>query len=87
MIDCRRPVFGYLYILMAVVCLAAVLPGRAAASPVFVMLEYADETIYKDIDSAEIMSSIVLEKMVCFCRRAIQPRRSTADWRYPGSAR
>lgn len=64
MIDCRRPVFGYLYILMAVVCLAAVLPGRAAASPVFVMLEYADETIYKDIDSAEIMSSIVLEKMV-----------------------
>ena len=45
MIDCRRPVFEYLYILMAVVCLAAVLPGRAAASPVFVMLEYADETI------------------------------------------
>lgn len=64
MIDCRRPVFGYICIWMAVVCLAAVLPGRAAAAPVFVMLEYADETIYKDIDSANIMSSIVLEKMV-----------------------
>lgn len=64
MIDCRRPVFGYLCIFIAVVCFAAVLPGRAAASPVFVMLEYADETIYKDIDSAKIMSSIVLEKMV-----------------------
>lgn len=64
MIDCRWPVFGYLCILMVVVCLASVLPGRAAAAPVFVMLEYADDTIYKDIDSAEIMSSIVLEKMV-----------------------
>lgn len=64
MIDCRRLMFGYLCILMAAVCIAVVLPGRAAASPVFVMLEYADETIYKDIDSAEIMSSIVLEKMV-----------------------
>lgn len=64
MIDCRWPVFGYLCILMVVVCLASVLPGRASAAPVFVMLEYADDTIYKDIDSAEIMSSIVLEKMV-----------------------
>lgn len=64
MIDCRRLMFGYLCILMAAVCIAAVLPGRAAASPIFVMLEYADETIYKDIDSDEIMSSIVLEKMV-----------------------
>ena len=45
MIDCRRLMFGYLCILMAAVCIAAVLPGRAAASPIFVMLEYADETI------------------------------------------
>lgn len=64
MIDCRRLMFGYLYILMAAVCIATVLQGRAAASPIFVMLEYDDETIYKDIDSDEIMSSIVLEKMV-----------------------
>lgn len=64
MIERRWLVFLHTCMLLVLVCVYAVLPGRAAAAPVFVMLEYADETIYKDIDSAEIMSGIVMEKMV-----------------------
>ena len=64
MIERRWLVFGNTCILLVLVCFFAIASGRAVAAPVFVMLEYADETIYKDIDSAEIMSSIVLEKMV-----------------------
>ncbi len=64
MIERRWLLFGNTCILLVLVCFFAIASGRAVAAPVFVMLEYADETIYKDIDSAEIMSSIVLEKMV-----------------------
>ena len=64
MIERRWLVFGNTCILLVLVCFFAIASGRAVAAPVFVMLEYADDTISKDIDSAEIMSSIVLEKMV-----------------------